>query len=324
MGIYDRAYYQQGRDPYGGPGRGLRGGGGFGGGPGQWSITIWLLIINVAIFVLDVLISQGDPMGGPLTDVGHFSTTTAILHGQIWRFITFQFLHANLWHILFNMIALYFFGPMAEGYLGSRRFLAFYLLSGVGGAALYLALNVAGLMFGEAPVVLSNDPSVRLVGASAGIFGILMAAAYLRPNEVITLLLMFIIPVRMRIKTLAYGLVILALFILFTGGRNAGGEAGHLGGAALGAFLIRKPGLLNWALFGGGKRPGRSFFSPKNGSAKKPGIFEQQRAKKDEKRDQEIDRILAKVGTQGLHSLTASERRLLEKATEEQRRRDAG
>src|SRR5581483_1870391 len=81
-----------------------------------WSITTWLIASNIAVYVLDV-VSQRH-----LFQWGYFSAETAIYHLQLWRFITFQFLHASVTHILFNMIALYFFGPMIERYLGSRRY----------------------------------------------------------------------------------------------------------------------------------------------------------------------------------------------------------
>ena len=77
-------------------------------------------------------------------------------------FITFQFLHANGEHILFNMIALFFFGPLIESFLGARRYLAFYLICGIAGAVSYLGLWSAHILIGN-----SYEP---LIGASAGIF----------------------------------------------------------------------------------------------------------------------------------------------------------
>ncbi|MEZ6192352.1 MAG: rhomboid family intramembrane serine protease [Phycisphaerales bacterium] len=81
----------------------------------------------------------------PIDAWGYFSAATAILGGQVWRFVTFQFLHASFGHILFNMLGLYFFGPMVESHLGSRRFLAFYLLCGVASAVAYIGFWLSGL-----------------------------------------------------------------------------------------------------------------------------------------------------------------------------------
>jgi membrane associated rhomboid family serine protease len=199
-----------------------------------WSVTTWLIAINVAVFVLDNLLAAmvfGYP---PATAWGYFSAWTAVHHLQIWRFFTFQFLHANLGHLFFNMLGLYFFGPMVESYFGSRRYLAFYLLCGMAGAAAYMLLLSLHLLIG--------DPRVPLVGASAGIFGILIAAAQIAPDTVVMLLFP---PIPMKLRTLAYVLLGIAAYTVVVHGNNAGGEAAHLGGAALGFLLIYNPRLLN-------------------------------------------------------------------------------
>jgi membrane associated rhomboid family serine protease len=213
------------------------------------SITTWLIGINVAVFLLDrLLMSTGWRYGltvgpyvvgefGPLGAWGHFSMLTAVQHLQIWRFITFQFLHADLNHLIFNMLALYFFGPIAESYLGARRFIPFYLLCGVGGAVLYLLLLMVGWRIGA--------PWVPLVGASAGIFGILIAAALVAPN--ITVMFMMILP--MPLRTVAWLFIAIAVYTVVFMGNNAGGEAGHLGGAAMGWLLMQRPQLLDYLTF---------------------------------------------------------------------------
>ena len=346
MGIHDRQYVRQdygraGGNPFPSGLSGVSG----------WSFNTWIIVINVAVFVLGTLLLPAYPMPSPvggaaappmdiLTYWGHFSTSTALMRFEVWRFITFQFLHFNLTHILFNMISLYVFGPMVEQHLGSRRYLAFYLLCGCAGAALYLLLNLGGVILFKttgmsAPLLLVNNPRLPLVGASAGIFGVLFAAAYLRPNQVITLLLFFILPISMRIKTLAIGLLVIAIFVLVTGGDNAGGQAGHVGGAALGALLIRRANWLDWALwlpldrlkrkghhaFGGysGAGGGREFFTGKPPG--KPGFFERRRQASEQSEVDEVDRILAKIATQGMGSLSAREREALERDTQRKRGR---
>jgi membrane associated rhomboid family serine protease len=242
MGIYDRDYY---REPP--PGR-------------RWgnfsttSITTWLILINVLVFIVDSMLPhrlirlyQDTNSGyyvlwpcGPLKAWGYFSVTKAITEFQLWRFITFQFLHANLGHLFANMLGLYFFGPIVESYFGARRYTAFYLLCGCAGAATYLLLLVAGLLQG---------PAVPLVGASAGIFGVLVAGATIAPNA--TLMLIFP-PLPIKFKYLALVLVGYAMYVAFTNGENAGGQAAHIGGAILGFLLMRYPQPLY--LFGN-KRP---------------------------------------------------------------------
>jgi membrane associated rhomboid family serine protease len=217
------------------------GGGGFGT-MRMWSVSTWLIVINVAVFVADIVFvvrtSDGFVIGRPFL-WGHFSAATALYDLQLWRFITFQFLHADVAHLFFNMLSLYFFGGFIEQYLGSRRFLAFYLLCGVAGAVAYLLLWKMG--------VLISHPIVPMVGASAGIFGVLFAAAQVAPN---TRVMLMFPPIPMRLRTLAWILIGIAVLTIVNsarrggGGGNAGGEAAHLGGAALGALLIRYPQAL--------------------------------------------------------------------------------
>ena len=254
MGIYDRDYYRNSPRPS------------LVGTMNAWSVTTWLIAINVAVFLLDsILARQGigyqqligyDPYGnpvfgittGPLDHWGYFSVVTAVLQGQVWRFLTFQFLHASVNHILFNMISLYFFGQLVESYLGSRRYLAFYLLCGVAGPVMYMALWALHL--------LKDGPATPLVGASAGIFGILIAAAVVAPSAIV--LVMGVIPV--QLKTLAWVLLGIAVYTVLTSGNNAGGQAAHLGGAAVGFWLIRDPRLINWIdRLAGPKRSRMSF-----------------------------------------------------------------
>lgn len=230
MGLYDRDYYRS-------PARTadferLR----------MLSVTGWLIIINVAVFLLDNLLLRNGVeyrfanarfAMGPLEYWGHFSAGTAIWNYQVWRFVTFQFLHANFQHLLFNMLGLYFFGQMMETYLGRQRFLTFYLLCGAAGAVAYLVLWAAG--------VLVSSAYIPLVGASAGIFGILAAAAQVAPRA--TVMLMFP-PMPVDLRTWAYILLGLAAATILFAGPNAGGEAAHLGGALVGIVLIRSPAVL--------------------------------------------------------------------------------
>jgi membrane associated rhomboid family serine protease len=198
-------------------------------------VTMTLIAINVAVFLIDHLLT---PEGNLLQMTrlefwGHFSAAFAIYGLQLWRLITFQFLHANLTHLLFNMLSLYIFGPMVEQHLGRARYLRYYLICGVGGAVAYLALYMKGVLIGSA-----WQP---LVGASAGIFGVLVAAAQLAPHATIMLLFP---PIPMRLRTAAWVFIAIAIWTVFTHGRNAGGEAAHLGGAIVGFLLMQGQRLL--------------------------------------------------------------------------------
>ena len=253
----------------------------------------------------------------PLKRYGFFSTATALFGtnskggiqgGELWRFISFQFLHANFWHIFMNMFALWIFGPLVERYLGKKRFVAFYLLCGIFGALLYLILNAASSLttsmgMENVPFLLQNTPHTPLIGASAGVFGVLLAGAFLSPNS--TVLLAFFIPI--RLVTLAYGLVVAAIVMLFFQTANAGGEAAHLGGAIAGFYFIRNPHHLHgfFDFIGRADPTSRSSQARKLRSGKAVCAVA----------DSEIDRILAKIHDNGLHSLTAKEKKTLREAS---------
>ncbi len=318
MAFSDRPYYGE-QQSYGG------GGGSAIPRPNMWSVTAWLLLINIAVFVLDKILMKGGwafgldlggaivPMG-PLELIGHLSATTAIEHLQVWRFITFQFLHADMGHIFGNMLALFFFGPFVERHLGSRRFLGFYLLCGLAGGVLYMLLWGLGMLIGDPriPFLLSGSPASPMVGASAGIFGILVAAATVAPNMQVMLLFP---PIPMKLKTLVWVFLGIAIFTVATTGHNAGGEAAHLGGAALGYLLIRRPQVLN--IF---DRASLDKLKPDELGRMLDRARDNQRQDKQRDLDAKVDRILDKVHREGLASLTQAEKRTLQRASKSKQR----
>lgn len=244
----------------------------------------------------------------PLDCWGHFSTGKAFMQMEVWRFITFQFLHASVWHLVFNMLGLYFVGWMVEDRLGTRRFAAFYLACGICGAGLYLLLNVTATSLAAAgvnanvPALLFSDAYTTLIGASAGVFGVLMAAAYLRPREMVYVF--FAIP--LRLKYAVYIFLTLAIANLLTGGPNAGGDAAHVGGAIAGALFIRRPGWLS-DFFDEFARPEPKAVEPAR-PAQDPSDL--------------ADALLEKVDRSGLASLTPGEREALARSGRQMRTGD--
>ncbi|NWK54826.1 rhomboid family intramembrane serine protease [Verrucomicrobiaceae bacterium N1E253] len=301
MGIADRYYHQAPPNMPRQPSR-------LDGAP----VIKWLLISNIAIFFLDILF-----FGKWLTVYGHFSVATVFWEGQVWRFLSFQFLHGHLGHLAFNMFALYMFGSFVERWWGSRKFIVFYLLSGCAGALLYSVLYQMGL-FGKSPIDLGNGfemPAefIPLVGASAGIYACLVGVAVIAPNLQVRLLFP---PIAMKMKTLAMVALAIAMFMTLTNGHNAGGEAGHLGGAVLGYLLMRYPACLSWIdRFGrpatGGRRQGRVVDAQE---VRRKKIRPRVKINLD---DSEVDRILDKVNREGLQSLTEKERETLRRAAGE-------
>jgi len=314
MGIQDRDYVRKRPSDGGGgfrrPGRGFHA-------ARVMSVNGWLIIINVAIYFVAVLFL---PI---LYQLGYFSTAKALFFVnsanqtvfslQVWRLITFQFLHdpGNIWHLFFNMFGLWVFGGMVEEVLGRKRYLAFYLVCGIFGGVAYMFLNLLEGVFNIPIPGAFDDPTMPLIGASAGVFGVIMACAYIAPNAVVQLL---IPPIPLKLKWFAYGYVGIAAFFLITGSNNAGGEAAHLGGAIAGFFFIRNAHLLRdfFDVFADSRKPKRDRGAkPKT---KEPGWGRRVPSQA------EVDRILAKVGTEGIHSLTGEEKKTLREATEAERR----
>lgn len=296
MAIHDREYLA----------RNSRSWGGLGGGGGMSANAI-LIGINLAVFAAQFFLSQG-PRGDLLKEYGAFSTYEMVRHLEFWRVLTFQFLHANFWHVAMNMFGLYAFGSLVEGYLGKQRYIALYLTSGVAGAVSYMLLNAGGGVaasygFRGLPLLIYNSINTPLVGASAGVFGVVLAAAHVAPNQVVQL---FFPPVPIRIRSLAYVYLAIAFLNLFFGGNNAGGDAAHVGGAIAGFVLIRHPHLLRdfFDIFGDSRKSGKA-------SRRAAKSADADRAA----REAEIDRVLAKVRDKGLPSLTNREKRLLQDAT---------
>jgi membrane associated rhomboid family serine protease len=307
MGIYDREYVRNERGAPGAPGAVGRGGGV--GRLGAWSFNTWLIAVNIGVFVLQALVlrpyqSQWTGLVGDwLFQWGHFSTLLGFGRYEVWRLVSFQFLHADLMHLVFNMLGLYFFGSLVEQYLGKKRYAAYYLMCGLCGGLLYLVLNLVGYLGLPLPGALGVSPRTPLIGASAGVFGVIVACAYIAPTSVVQLMFP---PIPMKMRTFAYGYVLLVVAnLFFFRGANQGGDAAHLGGALAGYYFIRRPHLLRDFLdvFGksGGKGRGAGTGRAKSGD------------------EAEVDRILAKVRRDGLHSLSDAEKRRLRQATEERR-----
>ena len=186
--------------------------------PGPMSTAMKALIgANVAIFLAQTLVPS-------LTLA--FGLVPAVVLGelQIWRLVSYMFLHGGLFHILFNMLALWMFGTELERIWGTRYFLKFYFVTGIGAGALtvlFSLLPFAGLQH------------ANIIGASGAIYGLLLAYAMYFPDRPI-LLIIFPVPARIAVA-------ILGAIALFSSLSDAGGVANatHLGGLLV-AYLFLK------------------------------------------------------------------------------------
>lgn len=211
--------------------------------PGLRGVTAFqvFLGLNIAVFVMQYVFVIGaiqHPVTGKVFPFGGVSMHE-LAQGKIWTLLTYMFVHGSLGHLMLNMLLLWFAGRAVQHHFGSRHFTLIYLLSGLVGAATEMAVN--GYVRG--------DMITSLVGASASTFGLLMALAVAMPDEEITALIYFIIPVRLRLWTLAKGLFLIQLAFglagLLFGVLPEGLEIAyfaHLGGAAMGWFYARNLG----------------------------------------------------------------------------------
>lgn len=226
------------------------------------SVTNALIIINVVVFFLGIMVQREALLGvpypqAPKTSIFEitcaYSWFTCFLEGQLWRLITYQFVHANFGHILFNMWALYFFGPAVEQAMGARRYLLFYLVCGIAGA-LFSSLLAGFNLFTSIPPTPESEyicnqlaalagyegtvqcwEMVCMVGASASIYGVMVACAFMYPDVHISLIFP---PVTLRLRTFATIVIAIASLTILFNLNNAGGEAGHLGGIIMGAIIM--------------------------------------------------------------------------------------
>lgn len=180
-----------------------------------------LIIINALIYLAMALIPEAYRF---LNHYGALQIGPRMLGYEFhtYQFITYMFLHANFEHVFFNMFALWMFGRTLEYDLGSRRFLIYYVVCGVGAALIQAGITVA-----------MGQP-MALVGASGAVMGLLLAFGVMYPNAVIMLL---IPPIPMKAK---WFVIIYAVLELFLGWRGVGNVAhfAHVGGMLWGYLLL--------------------------------------------------------------------------------------
>ncbi|MEP6834856.1 MAG: rhomboid family intramembrane serine protease [Gemmatimonas sp.] len=246
------------------------------------SMTPWirfLLAANVGVFLLE------KTAPGIVNDLAF---VPALILQQPWTLFTYMFVHDpnGISHILFNMVALYFFGGRVESFLGSQRFITLYLLSGVMGGLLSLVFT----------------PNVSIIGASGAVYGVQLAFAMQWPRD--RILIWGIVPAEAR--WLVVGTTVLSLFGGFSGGGGVAHFA-HLGGY-VGAYLYLKwiehrAPVKQWQRKVKGPPPS----TVPVGDWKRVDLNKVHEANREE-----VNRILDKINAKGLNSLTTQERTFLQ------------
>ena len=191
-------------------------------------VTQALLIANTALFLLQLMLGQSTFAPFMLWPLGGFDPFSPGENFQPWQLLTYGFLHASFGHLLFNMLAVYMFGAPLELTWGPRRFLAYYLICVVGAGLCQLAVGWWS--------VSSGGPVYATVGASGGVFGLLLAYGMLFPNQRVMLL---IPPIPMKARTLVIVYGLFELMVGVTGLQPGVAHFAHLGGMLFGWLLIR-------------------------------------------------------------------------------------
>jgi membrane associated rhomboid family serine protease len=303
MGIYDRDYYRKEGHSF------------LGSLAERGTVCKWLIGINVACFILQLITTskQADSWftNAFLLDV------PAVLHGEVWRLLTYAFLHTvgSLWHILINMLVLYFFGRDLEDAYGPREFLTLYLLAAVLGGVVFVLVPLGGQ---------------QCLGASGAVTTVLVLTAFREPGRIILLFMVLPCPIWLLVALM----VAKDAFDFLGGGRSQTAVQVHLAGAALGALYYH----FQWRLTGwwpGFKFGWRRLTRPKLrvydepdddrepagvGAATSPSALAQS-ALDDEQLEAKVDAILEKISRVGKDNLTDNERAVLLRASERIRRR---
>lgn len=242
----------------------------------------YLLISNIVIFLLTRL--MGQEIITWVNDWFALSTFSVTNELQIWRFITYMFVHNDFWHVFFNMFMLWMFGCDVESYLGTTKFIKYYVMAGLSGGLLHI------LFF-----------SSQVIGASGAVYGVMIAFAVLFRERIITLLLFFVFPIQLKAK---YLIVILfgtsLLFFALWGAESRIAHFAHLGGALFGLIYLYFFGkLVTISAF---------FKNKKNRRAELTLIRHKQNLNNIR---EEIDIILDKINEVGYDNLTRDEKKIL-------------
>jgi membrane associated rhomboid family serine protease len=286
-------------------------------GEGLWyrfPVWGWIIIANAVVFTIQLVV----PLMG-ITRIEQYLALTPrhLLQGRVWELVTFQFLHGGVFHFFCNALSLYMIGSHVEHTLGRNSFLKLYLVSGIMGGLLQCGLSLA---------FESHFGSFGVIGASAGVFGVIAAFGILFWDESITLLVAFVLPVSIKGKWLLLLEAVLAVWGILRPSPVA--HAAHLGGLLMGIFYVKQVIHWDWK-WPRSPRPTRREVSRElvNAGSSKPKIWKVRKSEPEEPVtpeefvSKEVDPILDKISQHGIQSLTEKERKILEAARKKMSKR---
>ncbi|HEY8999780.1 MAG TPA: rhomboid family intramembrane serine protease [Mucilaginibacter sp.] len=255
------------------------------------------LLVNIA-GVIDRLVFRSDFIDFYSSELLLLPSFLPRLASHFWTPLTYMFMHAGIFHILFNMLWLYWIGQIFEEYLGNKRTIGLYLLGGLTGAIFFVAA------YNVFPFFASVLASSTVVGASASVMAIIVATATLLPDYSLNLILLG--PIKLKWIALFY----VILDFLSIAGPNAGGEFAHLGGALFGFIYVKQLQRGNdWigAITGIFRKRSKMKVVSRNSDKNTSG----------KPRQDEIDRILDKITEAGYESLSKQEKETLSRASKD-------
>lgn len=264
----------------------------------SYDLTPWvrrLLIANTAVFFVTLILGRD-------FFFQWFGFAPASAFTRPWTVLTYMFLHGDIWHLLLNMLVLFFFGPPLESRWGSAEFLRYYLLCGLGGVLLSFIFA----------------PGSAIIGASAAIYGLMLAFAWHWPEQPIYIWGIFPVPAKWLV-----GFFFVLTFITAFGGEGGRiAHFAHLGGLLAGLVYLRVGGRLKAGLAGmrDSRAAERFAIVPRRAPGAKASGGDGARGKaanagREEDLLDEVDRILDKISARGLAALTEEERRLLDEVS---------
>jgi membrane associated rhomboid family serine protease len=254
--------------------------------PPQRIVLLSLIGLNAAAFIVQlVLTSWNQPL--VLEYLG--LSNSGINDAYAWQFFTAPLLHNNIWHFAADMLVLYFIGRDVEAIIGQRQFLFLYLFGAFSGELGHLFLMPSDCV---------------LFGASGGVAAIFIAYATILPELEMTTLLLFMVPVRLKMRRLAQIALVGAVALLLYDRSGAVGHSAFVGGAIAGWFYAHLLGF------------GRTSLLQRVLRQRRLEAARLQSMRADQFVAEEIDPLLEKISQRGLASLSRRERRLLEQARE--------
>lgn len=251
----------------------------------------WLMIANVVGFIAGLVVPDLHNLFGLVPQ-------QALFQRWIWQPVTYLFLHGNIWHLVFNLFALWMFGMPVESQWGERDFLKYYFLCGLGAAAAHLAL--------------APHSMIPVIGASGSVYGLLVAFAMLYPDAVVYLY--FLIPIKAAHMAILFGAI--EFFAGASGSSPGVARFAHLGGMVTGYLYIRWWWVAKIQLRALWRRA--SSAEPEDEPAPRPVPRRAAKPKAQAPANDmaEVDRILDKILSDGMDSLTDDERNIMTRYSE--------